>query len=630
MGASDGLVRECLPALELVRSRPSSRCILIFEAVTVFCRTGQAFLLQCFALFAIGQFAWASGYSASTEHGIRVGHWIEAKGALGADGNFHVEAVQVATAAEEEQLIGTVTRVAGDGSWFELLGQRVICSDKTRWRNIDATGLNGARIKVLGYYRGPTKFSARSISRRGSGRDALIGRVDALRQTAEGFEVDVMRFMLLVTPEVDIESEHPLEEYELIDARAPIRSSITKAEGDTRARDDDDYIPGQIQISDSLSIGFLFEARTTDEHEFDLRKSEARNRADHEASVRAEVTWRPSSDFHVVGGVRQMVRWRDDERDGQDELTRLPLVELYAYWSDVFGLPFDLQVGRQDFDEDREWLWDKNLDAVRGIVKHGDLRLELAAATTLHDGGERAEATDTFLAYIYHEVDDCLLGAYVIDTRTRLEEDDFPIHMGVRAIGNWLPQQEVWAEAAVVQGYHEQTDIRGWGLDVGTTWSPDLAEPWYFSAGFSFGSGDDDSTDSVDHAFRQTGLQDNNDKLGGVTSFKYYGELLEPELSNLEILTLGVGCRPTNDTSIDLVYHRYRQDQESDRIRGSHLDRHPNGISDKVGSELDLILGHRFGTGADLEVVFGVFDPSDAFDDDELATLAKLQYRMRF
>ena len=65
----------------------------------------------------------------------------------------------------------------------------------------------------------------------------------------------------------------------------------------------------------------------------------------------------------------------------------------------------------------------------------------------------------------------------------------------------------------------------------------------------------------MDHAFRQTGIQDNNDKFGGVTSFKYYGELLEPELSNLHILTAGIGRRFGRRMSLDLIYHNYRQDE---------------------------------------------------------------------
>ncbi len=69
--------------------------------------------------------------------------------------------------------------------------------------------------------------------------------------------------------------------------------------------------------------------------------------------------------------------------------------------------------------------------------------------------------------------------------------------------------------------------------------------------GYALGSGDDASTSDVDESFRQTGLQDNSAKFNGVTRLKYYGEVLNPELSNLSVLTAGVGIRPSPRSSID-------------------------------------------------------------------------------
>ena len=36
-------------------------------------------------------------------------------------------------------------------------------------------------------------------------------------------------------------------------------------------------------------------------------------------------------------------------------------------------------------------------------------------------------------------------------------------------------------------------------------------------------------------------MQRNRGKFNGVVSFRYYGEVLDPELTNLRILTLGIG-----------------------------------------------------------------------------------------
>ena len=77
--------------------------------------------------------------------------------------------------------------------------------------------------------------------------------------------------------------------------------------------------------------------------------------------------------------------------------------------------------------------------------------------------------------------------------------------------------------------------------------------------GVAFGSGDNNRRDGVDRNYRQSGLQDNNARFAGVTSFKFYGETVEPELSNLLIGTAAIGVRPTPRSSVDLVYHYYAQ-----------------------------------------------------------------------
>jgi alginate production protein len=130
---------------------------------------------------------------------------------------------------------------------------------------------------------------------------------------------------------------------------------------------------------------------------------------------------------------------------------------------------------------------------------------------------------------------------------------------------------------------------------------------------YAFGSGDGNPDDRVDRRFRQTGLQENEARFNGVTRVKYYGELLDPELSNLLIFTGGIGIRPTRRSSIDLVYHYYLQDKVSTSIRGAELDADPSGISKRLGSEIDLVVGYEELRDIDLKWVLGYFIPSKAF-----------------
>jgi alginate production protein len=561
---------------------------------------------------------------------LRAGHWIEAKGQLTASGNFAASSIEVLDPEDEEFLVGAVTRVDRKGGWIVVLGQRVSVTDRTRLRNVSFDQLLGERVKVEGYYRGLAKFSARTISLRGDGRDRVGGRIDAVRRTGNGLELDVMRFLVEVRGDTEYEQRGDLSQFELSEARSPSRLEAIDSTHGVSEQDDDDYLEGSIRISDTLRLGLRGELRSTTERDFDLDGESPEDRRDLDVNLRGALGWNPLDGFYMRLGGSHAVRWREDEKDGSARASRTRLTEAYGYWRDVLGAPVDVQVGRQDFYVEREWLWDENLDALRLIIGLGDWHLQLAAATTLNDGSPREEATERYIAYLTREVDNTLLGAYVVDQRTNLGGRDYPIHFGLRALGDWIPDNESWAEVALVRGYEGQVDLRSHGFDVGTTWKPSFLDSWYFSAAYAFGSGDRDATDTVDHAFRQTGIQDNNGKLGGVTSFRYYGELFDPELSNMHILTLGVGRRFGRRSSLDLVYHRYDQDRAFQRLRDTSLDMRPNGRSTDLGQELDLVFGNRTRLGLDTEVVMGAFDPGAAFDDARRAYLVKLQFRYRF
>ena len=149
----------------------------------------------------------------------------------------------------------------------------------------------------------------------------------------------------------------------------------------------------------------------------------------------------------------------------------------------------------------------------------------------------------------------------------------------------------------------------------------------YQTSFFAFGSGDDPNT-GTNTEFRQTGLQSNEARFAGVSEFKTYGEALDPELSNLKILTVGLGFRPAPDVSLDFVYHHYWLDELADEIRNSALTAQMNQVdtrlSKDVGNAFDVVLGVRslFGVrrlGLDLRA--GWFFPGSAFlrnDGDEV------------
>jgi alginate production protein len=282
------------------------------------------------------------------------------------------------------------------------------------------------------------------------------------------------------------------------------------------------------------------------------------------------------------------------------------------------GAGAQLTFGRQRYKDDREWLWDDELDGVALSYRAGPLKLE--ASLTRQDFlpldflQELAdELTNNYFAgatwTVNNEVD---LGAYVLARDDLTDRRDSPVFVGLRADGDLTRDIEFSLNLVALRGSNGAQKLRAFGGDIAATWEFTKFGRQAVTGAFAYGSGDRDSTDRVDEGFRQTGLQENEDKFHGVTRFKYYGAAFDPELSNLRIFTAGYSFRPTEKSSVDLVGHYYLQDVAAAEVRNAGLGVTPTGRSTRLGSELDLIIGFREWKNADLRVVFAAFIPDDA------------------
>lgn len=566
----------------------------------------------------------------SSPGAVQVGHWLEVRGTWNREEREDSEKLLVASRIEilapqgDELLIGTVSRERFRDGRFRLLGQPVETSEKTEWEGVDPRRLPGLRVKVEGHYRGPAKFSAREIEPRGPGRDRISGRVDRIRAGADGLHLEIMRFTVVVPSGLSIEHERPLAELALAPMAAAGNRSAAQV-GD----DEDDLFGDGLLLASNLRFDAQVELRVAGEENFDLDREDPEDRIDNDGSLRARLEWEPSSRVAVVGEWAAGRRYRDDQEDGTSTAQTQRLGETYVYLKDPFRLGLDLQLGRQDFDEKREWLYDQNLDGLRLIGAWKTLRVELSATTSLSDASDRDLEATNFIAYLSNRDRRRQLATYVIHRDFDTTAGERTTHLGVRALGNWLPQNKSWIEVALLDGRLDGLEIQGHAVDLGSTWSPDFATPYSFTLGYAFGSGDRGTSDGEDRTFRQTGLADNNGKFAGVTSFRYYGELLDPELGNLHIMTVAFGTALGPGTSLDLVFHNYRQAEAVDRLLETELDQRPDGVHTDLGWEIDAILGWRRFQQWDLEVVGAYFAPGSAFPAADDALLAKLQLRYR-
>jgi alginate production protein len=395
-------------------------------------------------------------------------------------------------------------------------------------------------------------------------------------------------------------------------------------------------------LTPSLFYGAEIELELESEFNYDLDTEEDDDLVSLEPFFKLALAYIPSPRFEAVVSFELARDFLLERPPGEPTPpTRLELKEAYVTFRKLTdGLSFKL--GRQSFDDEREWLYDEELDAARLFygVRHFGLeasvsREELFDKDLFNDEDED-RINNYFLLGRYVPDDDVIFEGYAF-LRDDLEpEGGQPIFLGLRSFGEALSNVHHWTELALVAGKAERDnlgrhpDLLGYGFDVGATYILDASFEPSFTLGFAYGSGDRDPDDGTDRNFRQTGLQDNSAAFNGIASFKYYGEVFDPELSNLSILTAGFGVRPTERSSIDVVFHRYWQNEAVDEIRDSNLDADPNGETRGLGSEIDLIVGYEPLDNLGFEAIVGYFRPGDAFEEADSAYFVGFESIFRF
>jgi hypothetical protein len=136
------------------------------------------------------------------------------------------------------------------------------------------------------------------------------------------------------------------------------------------------------------------------------------------------------------------------------------------------------------------------------------------------------------------------------------------------------------------------------------SWNPAALDDWYFILGAVRGSGDDNPGDGRDKSFRQTGLQGDSEA---------YGELYQPEISNLSVQAVGVAWEIVTGVEIALFGYDYEQLHLHDELRAGIIELDPNGIDRELGREIDLMLTVEALDGAVLTLIAAEFGAGAAY-----------------
>lgn len=556
---------------------------------------------------------------------LRVGHWVEVRGSLRGD-RFLAERIELRPARSAARLWGVASPGTRPGH-LEVLGRQVATRADTRWRGGRRDDVLGHRVSVIGQRGAGGRLVAQSVQLREPGVERVEGRIDRIEVSLSGEKrLRILGFLVVVPEHVKQRQRAATADIDRVPPAPIVSASL-------RVNDLDDLIGDGFQLGTGSHIGLLQDVTFNARRNFELDQrddvdvDDRDDRDDTSHNLRARWSWTPGPKVTTVVDARHRIRRRDIRGEDTSTSTRTRLGEAFVLARDI-GFGLDLQVGRQDFDDPREWLYDQNLDGVRLYREAGHWLWEASISTSLSDASNRDQDATNTIFYVSRALGRRHLAGYVVHRDFGSARAERQTHVGVRVLGPWTARIEGWADLAVLSGQRDQREVLAWGGDVGARWVSDSPMRWTLTGGLAWGSGDDGS--ERDRGFRQTGLQDNNGRVGGVTAVRYYGELIDPELANLRIATLGLGLRFWRRSSVELIAHHYRQDSPSERLLNTNLDRRPNGVDLDLGWELDLVVGVRRFRHWDVELVGAYFDQGRALGDGDDATLGALQIRYRY
>lgn len=411
-----------------------------------------------------------------------------------------------------------------------------------------------------------------------------------------------------------------------------------------------------------LEFGVSYEASAERRRNFDLDSTSLRDRDVHDHELKLDARLRANEDTTFFVQAVGLADRRMSRRDGS--VTTSQSWERGQTWLMIDRIgrqPLAVQAGRVALIDRRSWWWDEDLDAIRLLYTPDHWRVDTGLARELGrvSSGRRGldprakgltrwfgnaslrwsprHSVEAFWLLARDRSGAPLPGVLFADG----EEDPSDAHLrwlGLRASGEVrFASEHRWtyrADVATLRGREARTTftstpddllaagatatrrVRGNAWDVGSQWVLPGAMRPSFSVGLANGSGGA-SNDTLDDNFRQTGLQENKSRVAGVKRMRVYGELLDPELSNLRIASAGFGLRFLENSSAELQWHHYRQLQASTRIAGSRLSQDPTGLNREVGRELDLFIAVREWRHLELTLTVSRFQPGAAFAADK-------------
>ncbi|MBL8343840.1 MAG: alginate export family protein [Rubrivivax sp.] len=399
---------------------------------------------------------------------------------------------------------------------------------------------------------------------------------------------------------------------------------------------------------------------------FTLDGASARSHRVREHEVKLDVRTRWAADTSTFVQVTGLDETRSGEADNKRVAQVLERGQMWIHQDHVAGTRWSLQAGRVKLLDQRAWWWEEEVDTLRARHDSGTWRLDAGIARELlrkssADRGVQPDARgvtrffgqatwpwaprhalDVFWLVQHDRSPRPAVGAVFRDEDDTDPSDLRARWVGLRALGEWRVENGArlayWADAAWLSGrehvsaFDAQADgtfravgaserrVHGNAFDIGATASLALLLRPSLTVGYAHGS----------PRFRQTGLQENKTRFASGKRWQRYGELVQPELSNLSVASVGTGVRVLADSSIELMLHCLRQVRASDHVPGSRLSAKPQGTSRHLGREVNLLVALREHSRIEFSFEASHFKPGTAFAPGERQAARVFEFGVSF
>ena len=213
------------------------------------------------------------------------------------------------------------------------------------------------------------------------------------------------------------------------------------------------------------------------EEDYGLDESSDDNQSKLEPEFALDISFAPHPRVQGFVNLELSRRFVLEERgEIRNPETSLKVKEAYLTIDDVLVDGLSMQLGRQEFKDRREWIYDEELDGIRLYFRRDAVGVEMSATREELIDKDLLNKSDPrmIINYVvlgrFEPTERTELNGYLIvrDDRTSRRQDR--VFLGLSSFGGLTPRLTHWVDAAVQWGSNGSSDLEGVGFDVGATY----------------------------------------------------------------------------------------------------------------------------------------------------------------